>query len=1015
MLSVACRHSRPRIGWRSLYQPYVLTGQSPCSETLQQARHQSTSADNYDIISAEASTSSVKAEAVNGRKIDSAKANSWQLRKRLRKLSVSVGQSSTPKNQNQAEAKTSSWKHPSRAKADVDDLKRRARERWSAQAGEAARAAAVVAERERLRKNTSTTRAEKNANRLQRIEEAKGKPMQAIVSATSAFTPRSNSEPYSDNPNQKGVNIGQNATNEGLSTGGRLGESMAEDWDAILESMTSRLAEPEVQEEEQEHEQEVSRDMPPHSSIPQRQQDPADESTSVRSSRSGNWQEHTMRGQGYRGSEASRTELIAGASIDRHRNVIPSPDVQNIKNVSRHKYLPAEHLATLPDSKKQWWDTVGKWNVAVGGILRADDVEVKEVEPLREMEVAQLAHGLDRVLFNPGIHWLRDVRTGIYNFEPKLRDIYDVDLFDYSALPPYRTSSKDPELAELVRRLSKKYSGSTSSMTALLSHIYFLISAWKQPDLTGFSSGFATLPKTYSFGAKLPASIVLQRFEEEYEGKKLVRYAIDADKGEDGDNNNYVLMQLGKSVEKLLTSSTEEYEKYLRVNSHVLSAEAKEKPEAYYYASSGKFLMRSQLDCTDERLPRQSFDLKTRSVISVRQDRANWVESSGYKIRHATGVFESFEREMWDMTRATMLKYFFQARIGNMDGILVAYHSTATMFGFQYLPCEEMARRLFSSVEMGEQAFRLSIGLLERILDTLTDIKPERSLRITLDTEPGENPKMLAFAKYVDEAGVDTKEEAAQEQEEEEVLRADESEHALDTKDTAEESLGEEKESIEREKALRDRSLLQLDVQVDRYLGDELVLGPVDFNTPSGYRINNAMEDEITRRKRSSLPPLHWSIEYRITPRGDLNIHDTQENLRKIIARGEGLSPLILPNMQALNEREKMRERELSKNESALQKYYEDRKNGVALGMPSAPGQLKVGESSLGGTDTASKSSAAESEKVKEEKEGKEPVQRWKKNTVGVERLRELSRIGQQDKLEEAVNDRMILYERRGD
>lgn len=421
-----------------------------------------------------------------------------------------------------------------------------------------------------------------------------------------------------------------------------------------------------------------------------------------------------------------RTELIKGASLAYHRRVEAAKTLEKVKCTTNSNYLPVEQIATYSEDKREWWDREGKWAWTVGGKLSATKVSVENVDPLREMIVPQLAHGLDRVLFNPGVHWLRDVRSGIYNFEPRIRNLQDVDLFDYSALPPYQTSSKDAELAELVRRLSKRYSGSTSSMTALLSHIYFLISAWKQPDLTGYTSGFNALPKTYSFGARLPASIVLRRFEEQVGDEFKVRYAIDADKTSEGaGNNNYILMNLGKSVEKLLTSSVEEYARYHRLNSHTLSQEEKTKKEAYHYAATDKILMRSQLDCYDERLPRKSFDLKTRAVIAIRQDRANWAESSGYMIRHQTGTSESFEREMWDMTRAALLKYYFQARIGNMDGIMVAYHSTATVFGFQYLPCEDMAVKLFSSIEMGEQAFRLSVGFLERLLDTFTDIKPD--------------------------------------------------------------------------------------------------------------------------------------------------------------------------------------------------------------------------------------------------------------------------------------------------
>lgn len=37
------------------------------------------------------------------------------------------------------------------------------------------------------------------------------------------------------------------------------------------------------------------------------------------------------------------------------------------------------------------------------------------------------------------------------------------------------------------------------------------------------------------------------------------------------------------------------------------------------------------------------------------------------------------------MTRSAFLKYSMQVRIGNMDGIFVAYHNTARIFGFQYI------------------------------------------------------------------------------------------------------------------------------------------------------------------------------------------------------------------------------------------------------------------------------------------------------------------------------------------
>ncbi len=91
-------------------------------------------------------------------------------------------------------------------------------------------------------------------------------------------------------------------------------------------------------------------------------------------------------------------------------------------------------------------------------------LSLAEVPPLREMDVPKLAHGLDRVLFNPGVYWLRDPRSGIYNFDPRVRNVLDVDLFDYSTLPPYVTSSKDKELQTLAGKHKAKFMGSTSSL-----------------------------------------------------------------------------------------------------------------------------------------------------------------------------------------------------------------------------------------------------------------------------------------------------------------------------------------------------------------------------------------------------------------------------------------------------------------------------------------------------------------------------------------------------------------------
>lgn len=101
-------------------------------------------------------------------------------------------------------------------------------------------------------------------------------------------------------------------------------------------------------------------------------------------------------------------------------------------------------------------------------------------------------------------------------------------------------------------------------------------------------------------------------------------------------------------------------------------------------------------------------------------------EYLGYSLRRSHGLFESFEREYYDMMRSAFLKYNFQVRIGHMDGILVAYHNTRKIFGFQYISREEMDARLFGSRLMGDQAFHHCLALFDVILTEATNKFPQQ-------------------------------------------------------------------------------------------------------------------------------------------------------------------------------------------------------------------------------------------------------------------------------------------------
>jgi hypothetical protein len=71
-----------------------------------------------------------------------------------------------------------------------------------------------------------------------------------------------------------------------------------------------------------------------------------------------------------------------------------------------------------------------------------------------------------------------------------------------------------------------------------------------------------------------------------------------------------------------------------------------------------------------------------------------------------------------------------------MDGIFVAYHSTARFYGFQYLPISEMDEALFGNHETGKQVFKLAIGMLEKLLQEAAGCFEGENVNVTFAAEP---------------------------------------------------------------------------------------------------------------------------------------------------------------------------------------------------------------------------------------------------------------------------------------
>ncbi|KAK2679519.1 hypothetical protein RAB80_004700 [Fusarium oxysporum f. sp. vasinfectum] len=436
--------------------------------------------------------------------------------------------------------------------------------------------------------------------------------------------------------------------------------------------------------------------------------------------------------------EKLQQELAAESSNDpaapQEDHATPSPDLDQHIIASSHETEPS--VAAPPSKKKTKAAKTQKALPPVYTIM-PHHLKLKAVEEESRRSVPTLAHQLDKVLFNGGPYQLQDQRTRVYNFDPYLASIMPVDEFDFDALKEYVTSSKDSRLTDLCAKYKKKYCGSTSSMTAMLSQFHFLLSAWRPLSFRHLSRSFKVEYDTFTALTRGPAA-AFARYKDGV-------YAIDADKEFDTAN---VLSMLGKSMEKLLTLKKTHFEKYRRSRSHELSEEEKNADEAFHFSTLGDFMMRSQLDAYDPRLPGTGmFDLKTRAVVSIRMDVGGYQKGVGYEIRSRFGTWESFEREYYDMIRAAFLKYSLQVRMGRMDA-------------------SRKWTRLFTELRIagwGNEEFKVSVKLLNNLLDRATKRFPEKSLRLHIETRPTNPPLTYFFAEPVsDEEMQETQEKGSE-------------------------------------------------------------------------------------------------------------------------------------------------------------------------------------------------------------------------------------------------------------
>jgi hypothetical protein len=292
-----------------------------------------------------------------------------------------------------------------------------------------------------------------------------------------------------------------------------------------------------------------------------------------------------------------------------------------------------------------------------------------------------------------------------------------------SRFPAYKPPSQDDQLLKTGMSLGAKFVTGSSSITEAMEHIYFHLSNFKSPDITGLGKNYDNKNMNYMSAYRKPITFMLRKL-----GDSGI-YAVDGDEGVMPDEH-VILLNMGIILEAMFTTDEKPFMKVMDTSLNLSKEEAEKllnPSRSYRFRRLGDILVRSQIDCEGIADDGEYFvfEIKTRALAPLRYDYSNYTKYLDYKIEKRAGVDSSFEREYFDIIRSVILKYFFQIKLGRMDGAFVAYHNTLENYGFEYIKLKEMEKRLFGNSEFGGVAMKSCASILEKILKYIVSVFPK--------------------------------------------------------------------------------------------------------------------------------------------------------------------------------------------------------------------------------------------------------------------------------------------------
>lgn len=373
-----------------------------------------------------------------------------------------------------------------------------------------------------------------------------------------------------------------------------------------------------------------------------------------------------------------------------------------------------EHISKMKSERNRFtFDYITDLNT-----LNLDELNILNIENMDTFyRVPKLQHNLDQLVHRPGIYTMQEVSKLQEDKGEFLRNIPKVEDLAMDQIPEYIPPSQDKSLLEFARNSNIKYVMSTSTISQVLSQIYYLLSSFRNPLFDNVFEDYENEPRKYMISQRKPVTNFLRKLDE---SKGI--YGLDGDPGI-FQYKNVILLNLGKVLERYLTLTPEEF------NSALLKKNANQENKYLIPDDHHRFMkvnndicLRSQIDChsLDPKTNQPFvFEIKTRACCPMRYELPNYADFFDYKISQLKGIHSSYEREYYDLIRGAFLKYAFQLKIGRMDGAFMAYHNTKEIFGFEYIKTNEIMQRVFGSEIYADVCFMISSKLLTELLNNI--------------------------------------------------------------------------------------------------------------------------------------------------------------------------------------------------------------------------------------------------------------------------------------------------------